>query len=158
MSSTAEYQRLLSTLYQAFVEFPYSAFTTPRQLASETVAMAATATAADSAPSRFTIGPALFDLLQSPETVSSRLAENPKITPGEAWKQLFGNHKPRKPGDQDPADIGKGSLAGEELSRARQCGRWGPTEPSDLFVRVRLLPRPTPKRGLMLIPDPPALP
>lgn len=134
MSSTAGYQRLLSTLYQAFVEFPYSAITTPRQLGPETLAMAATA--ADSEPSRFTISPALFDLLQDPETVSSRLGENSKLTPGEAWKELFGRHKPQKSGDQDPANIGKGPLTDEELTRARQCGRWGPTEPSDLFIRV----------------------
>ncbi|KAK8051092.1 hypothetical protein PG993_002477 [Apiospora rasikravindrae] len=142
------YPKLGSTLYQAFVEFPVSAFTIPRQQDIDYSAMhstngnttATTTTLAHhkaaEGVSDYKIVPELVQLCQEPESVSSRLAKQPDLAPGTAWKHLYSRHERQLSKARDIRDIGKGSLADGELEKARQCGKWGPTEPSDLFLRL----------------------
>lgn len=88
------------------------------------------------APSPYQISERLYELCQSPESVSSLLAADPSLTPGEAWKKLFGRHIPDGFSKEDLRRIGKGTLSSEELERTKACGKWGSQEPGDLFLRV----------------------
>ncbi|KAI1131360.1 hypothetical protein F5Y10DRAFT_233931 [Nemania abortiva] len=76
---------------------------------------------------------------QSKDSVLSLLATNPKLTPEEAWHKLFhhnsltnaveaveGHHR----------NTATSPTADDELQRARSCGKWGPKEPSDLFLKL----------------------
>ncbi|KAK8079554.1 hypothetical protein PG997_007372, partial [Apiospora hydei] len=140
------YPKLGSTLYQAFVEFPVSAFTIPRQQDIDYAAMHSTNGKNNNVVttnhkeaegmSDYKIVPALVQLCQEPESVSSRLAKQPDLAPGDVWKKLYSRHERQLSKARDIRDIGKGSLADGELEKARQCGKWGPTEPSDLFLRL----------------------
>ncbi|KAF2089467.1 phospholipase D/nuclease [Saccharata proteae CBS 121410] len=64
----------------------------------------------------YSLSKRIYNLCHAPETVSSLLAKDPELAPSEASKQIFGSH-----GD---------------LERARQCGNFGDTRPSELFLRV----------------------
>lgn len=75
----------------------------------------------------------VYDLCQSNVTVSSELAQDPNLAPGKVIKKLYGEdigghdeHKHFKPPHATP----------EDLEKAYQCGKWGSTRPSDLFLRV----------------------
>ncbi|KAI1326230.1 phospholipase D/nuclease [Xylariaceae sp. FL0255] len=82
----------------------------------------------------------VYNWCQAKDSVSSLMAADPNLTPGEAWKTLFGKSSSR------PSSGGKGHdgdkqssfkhLTAEELDRARQCGKWGSSQPSDLFLRM----------------------
>ncbi|KAK2067230.1 hypothetical protein P8C59_000988 [Phyllachora maydis] len=63
----------------------------------------------------------LAALCTSADSVSSLLAADPTLAPGEAWKRLYGDH------------AGRVALA---LEQAARCGKWGPTRPSDLFLHM----------------------
>jgi hypothetical protein len=133
--------------YQTLVEFPYRAFTTPRL--AEIPAPARDKEEMGSTPENterhvpkdddFFTGPVseeLLGLLTSPESVSAVLAQDPSLSPGEAWKKLYGHHI-GKLGEPRPADGSGKRLASEQaLHRAAEAGHWGPTRPSDLFLRV----------------------
>lgn len=71
----------------------------------------------------------VYDLCHQQETVSSRLAKDPDDAPGVIAKELFGEKQclPRSD-DTDEEQY--------NLQRAFECGRWGPTRPSDLFLKV----------------------
>jgi hypothetical protein len=72
-------------------------------------------------------------LCQETETVSSVLAKKPTEPPGDICKQLYGQYK------QDfhaHLDNNPPPLSAEGLERVRQCGRWGPTQPSPLFLQA----------------------
>lgn len=82
----------------------------------------------------------LYELCNSSESVSTVLARDLKITPGEAWKKLYG-HDARKPVGRKSSDAtSKATSADEVLERAAKCGKWGPTQPSELFLRVSGIP------------------
>lgn len=76
----------------------------------------------------------VFDLCQSAQSVSSELAKNPAEAPHDACKKLFGV-------DPEDSKITKklhvSHEAPEDLEQALQCGKWGKSRPSDLFLRVR---------------------
>ncbi|KAI1468868.1 uncharacterized protein F4812DRAFT_458396 [Daldinia caldariorum] len=84
----------------------------------------------------FTISEKLCKLCLSSKSVSSALAQDSSLTPGEAWKKLFGCHDHGHCSKGDVHDIGKGSLSSKELEKARACGKWGSQKPSDLFLRI----------------------
>lgn len=75
----------------------------------------------------------VYDLCQGGQSISSELAKNPTLSPQEAAKKLFGIgaadeivNKTLDLGDEKPSD----------LEEARNCGNWGISTPSDLFLRV----------------------
>nr|GAT53340.1 predicted protein [Mycena chlorophos] len=79
------------------------------------------------------IPPHLYKFFKSDETVSSLIRKNPKMSPGEAWKKLYG-HLPSKatagPPEHKP-------LTEEDVEQARKCGNWGTgAQPSDLFLKM----------------------
>ncbi|KAF4636045.1 hypothetical protein G7Y89_g2043 [Cudoniella acicularis] len=54
---------------------------------------------------------------------------------GDAWKQLYETHHL---GDKESKSVAKAhrdQITPEDLTRARECSNWGPTEPSELFLR-----------------------
>lgn len=76
----------------------------------------------------------VYKLCTTPESVSSLLAQDPKLSPGEAAKRLYHPEgirisEPGLPKSRTPASA-------EELQRAYECGKWGPTKPSELFLRI----------------------
>ncbi|KAI1804973.1 hypothetical protein F4811DRAFT_517531 [Daldinia bambusicola] len=89
-----------------------------------------------SAESPFVISEQLCELCLSSESVSSALVKDSSLTPGEAWKKLFGCHDHDRGAKGDVRDIGKGCLSSKELEKARVCGKWGSQRPSDLFLRI----------------------
>lgn len=74
----------------------------------------------------------VYDLCHERETVSSRLAANSAEAPSEVAKQLFGK-KSSLPNSDSQAK------PDYNLDRAAQCGNWGGSRPSDLFLKVRPL-------------------
>ena len=80
----------------------------------------------------------IVELCTSPESVSALLAADPQQAPGDAWDKLYGKWKRSK----SPAEGKDGEPSPpvwqDELQRAAKCGKWGPTQPSELFLRVRL--------------------
>ncbi|GAB7352846.1 hypothetical protein MBLNU459_g3455t1 [Dothideomycetes sp. NU459] len=76
----------------------------------------------------------LYNFCRNPESVSSLLAQNPSLTPGDAAKKLY---------HPDSVSVSEGTpphervpASAEELQRAYDCGNWGPTKPSELFLRI----------------------
>jgi len=84
----------------------------------------------------------VFQLCTSGESVSALLAKDPGLAPGDAWQKLYKAHSGRPKGSHAADDIGKGELSKEQLERAVKCGKWGPTQPSELFLRVTEAPWP----------------
>jgi len=81
-----------------------------------------------------TISDKVYNLCRAEATVSSEYARDPTQAPGEIAARLYGSEgvsvvegKPSK--SRKPASA-------EELERAYQCGRFGKTRPSELFLRV----------------------
>lgn len=75
----------------------------------------------------------VYDLCHEQETVTSRLVKDPDDAPGVIAKDLFG--KDRLP-DSNTAD-----QSSYNLQRAFECGKWGNSPPSDLFLKVRNSPK-----------------
>ncbi|KAJ7221756.1 iq calmodulin-binding motif protein [Mycena pura] len=76
------------------------------------------------------IPPSIHQLCTGTETVSSLLAHDPELPPGDAWKKLYGHHPASKAAPEHKP------LTPDDLVRARECGKWGPTQPSDLFLKL----------------------
>ena len=75
-----------------------------------------------------------YNFCRDPRNVTSELAKNPTEAPLEVAKRLYGTHPELAAGNANKtADIeGK-----SDLQRAFECGNWGPTRPSELFLSVR---------------------
>ncbi|KAF4958007.1 hypothetical protein FSARC_11136 [Fusarium sarcochroum] len=76
----------------------------------------------------------VYDLCQAKETVSSALAKEPNHAPGDIVKKLYGHHEHGlhhgRSAENDTA------LNGDVVETALRCGRWGPTNPSPLFLKA----------------------
>lgn len=71
----------------------------------------------------------VYDLCHAPNTVSSQLAANPEEAPGPIAKELFSKKDLPQSSTQHDGQY--------DLQRAFECGQWGPSRPSDLFLKVR---------------------
>ncbi|KAL2070490.1 hypothetical protein VTL71DRAFT_13516 [Oculimacula yallundae] len=78
----------------------------------------------------------VYKLCTSNESVSALLAKDPSLSPEEAWKQLFGGDAGGEKESEATAIANRDNHTPEDLKRARECGNWGPTEPSELFLRL----------------------
>jgi hypothetical protein len=78
----------------------------------------------------------VYKLCTGKESVSSLLAKDPTLAPGDAWKQLFGGHNAGEKESQSTAEAHRDDVTPDDLKRAYECGNWGPTKPSELFLRV----------------------
>jgi hypothetical protein len=76
----------------------------------------------------------VYNICQSKITVSSELAKNPTQPPGEILRRLFPHSTVS--GRIDDHLKPKPVSASEDLEKAYQCGDWGKTRPSDLFLKV----------------------
>jgi hypothetical protein len=79
----------------------------------------------------------VYKLCTSKDSVSALLANNPGLSPEEAWKQIFGRDEAGENESISTAKANRDNLTPDDLRRAHECGNWGPTEPSELFLRVR---------------------
>lgn len=76
----------------------------------------------------------VFDLCQAGDTVSSVLATDPSQPPGDIVKKLYGHHEH---GLHHGLTTGEDKNSANDTSEnALQCGRWGPTNPSPLFLQA----------------------
>ncbi|KAF9344014.1 hypothetical protein BGX26_004918 [Mortierella sp. AD094] len=75
----------------------------------------------------------VLQLCQATETVSSVLAKDPTAAPGEVVKKLYGHHK--KVFNYDP-EKNRPAASAQAQEQALKCGRWGPTQPSSLFLQA----------------------
>lgn len=78
----------------------------------------------------------VYKLCTSQETVSSLLTKDPTMAPGDAWKQLYGGDAAGEKESKDEARRIRDTTTPEDLQRALECGNWGPTQPSELFLTV----------------------
>ncbi|KAH7093761.1 phospholipase D active site motif protein [Paraphoma chrysanthemicola] len=69
----------------------------------------------------------------APSSVSSELAREPTQSAGHFAKTLYGSNNVSTSPLPSPTD--RQPLSKEELDRARACGNWGTTEPSELFLQ-----------------------
>jgi hypothetical protein len=67
-------------------------------------------------------------------SVSAELAKNPELAPGKAAENLFG--KERISISEKKASKERVPATPEDLELAYQCGKFGPTRPSELFLRI----------------------
>ncbi|RFN54469.1 hypothetical protein FIE12Z_1257 [Fusarium flagelliforme] len=78
----------------------------------------------------------VFNLCQATETVSSALAKDPSQSPGDIVKQLYRNNEHNKSTNQNTPPASPPNEAVSAVETAFQCGRWGPTVPSQLFLQA----------------------
>ena len=81
-----------------------------------------------------TLGNDILKLCASKESVSSLVAADPTLAGGDAWQTLYGKYRHTKDGHDTAA-----TTHVDDIVRAAQCGKWGPTKPSDLFLKVNYL-------------------
>lgn len=131
-------EAVLTFCLQLFIIFPYSALTIRRQrillpnMRTNSIKRLSNEENRDSKGRVNTmISNKVYQLCRSEESVSSMLAEVPSMAPGDAWKELF---EGEYVGEENR---GQTLTREEKLQRAFECGRWGPTRPSDLFLQVR---------------------
>jgi phosphatidylserine/phosphatidylglycerophosphate/cardiolipin synthase-like enzyme len=82
------------------------------------------------------ITPQVLNLCTGTETVSSLVAKDPELAPGDAFKKLYGGHKAAPKESIAKARKHEAAHTAEDLQKARECGKWGPTEPSELFLKL----------------------
>ncbi|KAJ7184299.1 iq calmodulin-binding motif protein [Mycena filopes] len=75
------------------------------------------------------ISPKVYDLCTATETVSSLVAKDPELSPGDAYKKLYGGHSTGPKESVAKAREHREVHTADDLKRARDCGKWGPTEP-----------------------------
>lgn len=81
------------------------------------------------------ISDTLYKYALSDKSVSSELANNPNEAPGSIVKRLFGR-KHEAEGENIPEPTHEKSTEAD-LQRALECGKFGNTRPSNLFLKVR---------------------
>jgi hypothetical protein len=137
---------LSDSIFQVFILFPYSALTIPRQRqlgpaqTSPKDCPAPTSADMKEIASDDTISDDLIALFTSQESVSSLLASDPTLAPGDAWKKLYGHHAGTHTAHKSEHSAGKRAVSTQALERAAKCGNWGATQPSELFLAVRPTP------------------
>jgi phosphatidylserine/phosphatidylglycerophosphate/cardiolipin synthase-like enzyme len=74
-------------------------------------------------------------LCQAIATVSSEIARNPSLSPGEVTTKIYGKRETTGRPSRD-ADDELTPTSADDLKQAFSCGRWGPTQPGELFLRA----------------------
>lgn len=71
------------------------------------------------------------------ESVTLLLAGDPTLTPAEAWKRLYKNkHRYRERKEREAHGEAPLPETLQGLERIAACGKWGKTQPSELFLTV----------------------
>lgn len=138
-------QNLGSAVYQTFVELPYRSVTVPRQKdlstkerQDEKMAGQLGHETDDGCQFASPISDKFYHLFTSNDSVSSLLALDSTMSPGDAWHKLYSHHAGKLSGPHSIDHAGKHVPSLQELKRAADCGHWGPTQPSQLFLTVSL--------------------
>lgn len=76
----------------------------------------------------------LLQQCTSSESVSSLLAQDPTLAPHQAASKLYHPEGFTLLDTAPPHD--RTVITAEELEKAYQCGNWGPTRPSELFLQM----------------------
>ncbi|KAH6676232.1 hypothetical protein B0J14DRAFT_477411 [Halenospora varia] len=142
MTFLTSLKAIVTFIVQVFVIFPYSALTIRRQKGLITAESSKRREAettplieSNSTPA-IMISDKVYKLCTSKESVSTLLAKDPTMAPGDAWKQLYGGHAAGEKESNSTAKAHRDQITPEDLTRALECGNWGPTQPSDLFLRL----------------------
>lgn len=138
MSFAQNLQSIINFFFQIFLIFPYSALTIQRQRQLKRPIDTAEQSLADASRgnSAVMISDKVYKLCTSSESVSTLLAKDPTMAPGDAWKKLYGGYAAGKKESKATARAHRDTLTPEDLKRAQECGNWGSTQPSELFLRV----------------------
>jgi hypothetical protein len=123
--------RLVDLTYQVFFEFPISSLTVPRATARLT-----SGEMKDTYDDLKPISEQLYELCTSTESVSAVLARDPTLTPEQAWKKLYGKYEGKHAAKKLLHGEAPSLTAEQVLAQTAECGKWGPTRPSELFLRV----------------------
>ncbi|GMG02712.1 unnamed protein product [Aspergillus oryzae var. brunneus] len=83
-------------------------------------------TCADMLPER------VYQLCHSSKTVSSELARDPNQAPTKVFHKLYSDYHVK----DDVSKSEDGEDGHDSLQKALECGNWGPTKPSNLFLKV----------------------
>jgi hypothetical protein len=75
----------------------------------------------------------VYQLCHKSETLSSELARDPDQAPTKVFHKLYRDHHAKK----DNTKQENGVVGHNSLEKALECGNWGPTKPSNLFLKVR---------------------
>jgi hypothetical protein len=78
-----------------------------------------------------TLGNDILELCTSKDSVSHLVAADPTLAGGDAWQTLYGKYHHNKESHDKTT-----TTQVDDLERAAKCGKWGPTQPSDLFLKV----------------------
>lgn len=145
-SSGSPITNLSSALYQTVVELPYRSLTTPRQRdlsadrqdksPAETMPEADKKSLKNGGQFTGPISDEFYKLYTSPASVSSVLAEDPSLSPGDAWTKLYGHLPGKLSVSHAIHHAGRYAPSEDDLKKAAECGHWGPTQPSELFLKV----------------------
>ena len=76
----------------------------------------------------------VYDLCHGSATISSELAHNPTLAPGEARKKIYGTQEGHV---NEHKHFQISSTSQQDIQQAYECGNWGPTRPSELFLKVK---------------------
>ncbi|KAB8076671.1 hypothetical protein BDV29DRAFT_189305 [Aspergillus leporis] len=74
----------------------------------------------------------VYQLCHKSETLSSELARDPDQAPTKVFHKLYRDHHAKK----DNTKQENGVVGHNSLEKALECGNWGPTKPSNLFLKV----------------------
>lgn len=80
-------------------------------------------------------------LCQETRTVSDEHAKDPSRAPTKICEELYGHLKPIITHEEQKREyavsgVDRPVATAGELEKARQCGKWGPQQPSDYFLQV----------------------
>lgn len=76
----------------------------------------------------------VYEQCQSPKSIAAEVQKTPNMAPGELAEQLFKTHHLKVLDSPRPKEIFEPSA--EDLERARKCGKFDGTQPSELFLRA----------------------
>lgn len=74
----------------------------------------------------------VYRLCHADMTVSAELARDPTQVPSKVFHDLYERHHAENPG----AEVKDATDEADALRRAAECGNWGASQPSELFLKV----------------------
>jgi hypothetical protein len=81
------------------------------------------------------IPPKVFELCHRQHTLTAELAKTPSEAPSSVCKRLFGVDTEDDVVEDKAAKTSPDVAS--DIAQARQCGNWGSSQPSELFLKVR---------------------
>ena len=85
-------------------------------------------------PMAHKISDRVFSWCTSRDSISEALSKDPTLAPGKVAEKLYGKEGISVTEKKAPKH--RESATQEDLERAYQCGKFGPTKPSELFLRI----------------------